>query len=56
MIESTGQLDLDDRGNRNFHGASSAALFLRQMRKQLGGGCWVRLKPLSYQDRLDIRA
>ena len=37
MIESTGQLDLDDRGNRNFHGASSAALFLRQMRKQLGG-------------------
>ena len=37
MIESTGQLDLDDRGYWNFHGASSGALFLRQMRKQLGG-------------------
>lgn len=37
MIASTGQLDLDDRGNWDFHGGSSGTVFVRQMREQLGG-------------------
>lgn len=37
MIESTGQLDLDDRGHWDFHGNSSGAVFLRRMREQFGG-------------------
>lgn len=37
MIESTGQLDLDERGDWDFHGRSSGAVFLRRMREQFGG-------------------
>ena len=37
MIESTGQLDLDERGEWDFHGGSSGAVFLRRMREQFGG-------------------
>lgn len=37
MIESTGQLDLDERGNWDFHGHSSGRIFLKRMREQFGG-------------------
>jgi hypothetical protein len=37
MIESTGQLDLDESGHWDFHGGSSGAVFVRRMREQLGG-------------------
>lgn len=37
MIESTGQLDLDDRGHWAFHGGSSGTVFLKRMREQFGG-------------------
>jgi hypothetical protein len=37
MIESTGQLDLDERGDWDFHGGSSGAVFLRRMRENFGG-------------------
>lgn len=37
MIESTGQLDIDERGNWDFHGGSSGAIFLKRMREQFGG-------------------
>lgn len=36
MIESTGQLDIDECGNLDFHGGSSAAVFIRRMREQFG--------------------
>lgn len=42
MIESTGQLDLDERGHWDFHGGSSGTVFVKRMREQfgnlLGGG------------------
>lgn len=37
MIETTGQLDLDDNGYWDFHGGSSGAVFLSRMREQFGG-------------------
>lgn len=37
MISATGQLDLDERGDWDFHGGSSGAVFLRRMREQFGG-------------------
>jgi hypothetical protein len=37
MISATGQLDLDERGDMDFHGGSSGAVFLRRMREQFGG-------------------
>jgi hypothetical protein len=37
MIETTGQLEIDDQGNWDFHGGSSAAVFLRRMREQFNG-------------------
>ena len=37
MIELTGQLELDDSGNWDFHGGSSGAVFVRRMREQFGG-------------------
>lgn len=37
MIESTGQLDLDESGHWDFHGRSSGAVFVRRMREQFGG-------------------
>jgi hypothetical protein len=37
MIESTGQLDLDESGHWDFHGTSSGTVFVRRMREQFGG-------------------
>lgn len=37
MIESTGQLDLDESGHWDFHGGSSGTVFVRRIREQLGG-------------------
>ncbi|KAH8815871.1 fungal-specific transcription factor domain-containing protein [Xylogone sp. PMI_703] len=37
MIESTGQLDIDERGNWDFHGNSSGRIFLKRLREQFGG-------------------
>lgn len=37
MIESIGQLDLDDAGGWDFHGASSGAVFLRRMKEHFRG-------------------
>lgn len=34
MIESTGQLDLDELGNWDFHGGSSGTLFIKRLREQ----------------------
>lgn len=36
MVHQTGSLDLDDRGNWDFHGHSSGLVFLRRMREQFG--------------------
>lgn len=36
MIESTGQLDLDERGYWDFHGGSSGAVFVKRLREQFG--------------------
>ncbi len=37
MIETTGQLEIDERGHWDFHGGSSGAVFLHRMREQFGG-------------------
>jgi hypothetical protein len=37
MIESTGQLDLDEDGQWDFHGGSSGIVFINRMRQQFGG-------------------
>ena len=37
MIESTGQLDLDEDGQWDFHGGSSGTVFINRMRQQFGG-------------------
>jgi hypothetical protein len=37
MIESFGELDLDEKGDWDFHGASSGAVFLRRMKQHFGG-------------------
>ncbi|GKT47989.1 putative transcriptional regulatory protein [Colletotrichum spaethianum] len=37
MIESIGQLDLDDKGGWDFHGVSSGAVFLRRMKEHFRG-------------------
>jgi hypothetical protein len=37
MIESTGQLDLDEAGHWDFHGGSSGTVFVKRMREQFGG-------------------
>jgi hypothetical protein len=37
MIESTGQLDIDEAGHWDFHGGSSGTVFVRRMREQFGG-------------------
>ncbi len=36
MVETTGQLDLDDQGYWDYHGHSSGLSFIRRMRKQYG--------------------
>lgn len=37
MIESIGQLELDDQGGWDFHGVSSGAVFLRRMKEHFQG-------------------
>jgi len=37
MIDSIGQLDLDDKGGWDFHGTSSGAVFLRRMKDHFRG-------------------
>ncbi|KAF3800288.1 Activator of stress protein 1 [Colletotrichum gloeosporioides] len=37
MIESIGQLDLDEKGGWDFHGVSSGAVFLRRMKENFRG-------------------
>jgi hypothetical protein len=37
MINTTGELNIDERGHWDFHGGSSGAMFLRRMREQFGG-------------------
>ncbi|KAF7557359.1 hypothetical protein G7046_g6050 [Stylonectria norvegica] len=37
MIDSIGQLDLDDKGGWDFHGISSGAVFLRRMKEHFRG-------------------
>src|SRR4051794_13309004 len=37
MVESTGQLDLDESGHWDFHGGSSGTVFVRRMREHFGG-------------------
>ena len=36
MVDSTGSLDLDDRGHWDYHGHSSGLIFVRRLRKQFG--------------------
>lgn len=36
MVRSTGQLDLDEEGNWDYHGHSSGLSFVRRMREQFG--------------------
>jgi hypothetical protein len=37
MVDNTGSLDLDDQGHWDYHGHSSGHIFVRRLRKQLGG-------------------
>jgi len=37
MIETTGQLEIDERGHWDFHGGSSSAVFLKHIREQFDG-------------------
>lgn len=37
MIDSIGQLDLDDKGGWDFHGTSSGAVFLKRMKEHFRG-------------------
>ncbi|CAI6085504.1 unnamed protein product [Clonostachys chloroleuca] len=37
MIDSTGQLDIDDKGGWDFHGISSGAVFLKRMKDHFRG-------------------
>lgn len=37
MIDSIGQLDIDDKGGWDFHGISSGAVFLRRMKENFRG-------------------
>ncbi|KAL9111921.1 MAG: hypothetical protein Q9227_003771 [Pyrenula ochraceoflavens] len=36
MVENTGSLDLDDRGNWDYHGTSSGLTFMRKLKAQIG--------------------
>ncbi|KAL2752551.1 hypothetical protein ACRALDRAFT_1044581 [Sodiomyces alcalophilus JCM 7366] len=66
MIESIGQLDLDDQGGWDFHGVSSGAVFLRRMKEHFQGlmgppGTQLpflppksRLQGLRYQDSSNV--
>ena len=55
MVRSTGQLDLDEQGNLEYHGHSSGLTFMRRMRESLGdvmgpegkGTPFVKSRPMS---------
>jgi hypothetical protein len=55
MVRSTGQLDLDEQGNLEYHGHSSGLSFVRRMREQWGevmlpqgqGTPFVKSRPMS---------
>jgi hypothetical protein len=55
MVKSTGQLDLDEQGNIEYHGHSSGLTFVRRMRESLGdvmgpegkGTPFVKSRPMS---------
>ena len=56
MVQSTGSLDLDDRGHWDFHGHSSGMIFLRRLKEQFGdlmgaaeghGAIFQQSKPLT---------
>jgi hypothetical protein len=55
MVRSTGQLDLDEQGNLEYHGHSSGLSFVRRMRESLGdvmvpegkGTPFVKSRPMS---------
>jgi hypothetical protein len=55
MVKSTGQLDLDEQGNLEYHGHSSGLSFVRRMREQWGevmlpqghGTPFVKSRPMS---------
>ncbi|KAF2433222.1 hypothetical protein EJ08DRAFT_647599 [Tothia fuscella] len=55
MVKATGQLDLDEQGNLEYHGHSSGLSFVRRMREQLGdvmgpegqGTPFVKSRPMS---------
>ena len=56
MVQSTGALDLDDRGYWDFHGHSSGLIFLRRLRQQFGdlmgaaenhGAMFLQTKPMT---------
>ncbi|KAF2403557.1 hypothetical protein EJ06DRAFT_282845 [Trichodelitschia bisporula] len=55
MVKSTGQLDLDEQGNLEYHGQSSGLSFVRRMKEQLGADFiveghatpFVKSRPLS---------
>jgi hypothetical protein len=55
MVKSTGQLDLDEQGNLEYHGHSSGLSFVRRMREQWGevmlpqgqGTPFIKSRPMS---------
>jgi hypothetical protein len=56
MVRATGQLDLDEQGNLEYHGHSSGLSFMRRMRESLGdaimgpegkGTPFLRARPMS---------
>jgi hypothetical protein len=53
MVRATGQLDLDEEGNWDYHGHSSGLSFIKKMREQFGdvlpmnGSPFVKSRPLS---------
>ncbi|KAF2802947.1 uncharacterized protein BDZ99DRAFT_454211 [Mytilinidion resinicola] len=53
MVRATGQLDLDEEGNWDYHGHSSGLSFIKKMREQFGdvmptqGGPFIKSRPMS---------
>jgi len=54
MVKATGQLDLDEEGNWDYHGHSSGLSFMRRLQQQFGdiiappgGSPFVKYRPMS---------
>jgi hypothetical protein len=55
MVKATGQLDLDEEGNWDYHGHSSGLMFMRRLQQQFGeiispaapGSPFNKLRPMS---------